>query len=81
MVAGGSFAIAQYLSSNFIEPELARRISSLVSLLCLTLFLKRWQPVRVFPSGDLGASRVDMSSSHRLHGRSGAARTDTVPVP
>ncbi|XPE67192.1 L-lactate permease [Shigella flexneri] len=26
----------------------AGHISSLVSLLCLTLFLKRWQPVRVF---------------------------------
>ena len=48
MVAGGSFAIAQYLSSNFIGPELPDIISSLVSLVCLTLFLKRWQPVRIF---------------------------------
>lgn len=31
MVAGGSFAIAQYLSSNFIGPELPDIISSLVS--------------------------------------------------
>jgi L-lactate permease len=44
MVAGGSFAIAQYLSSNFLGPELPDIISSLVSLVCLTLFLKRWQP-------------------------------------
>ena len=48
MVAGGSFAIAQFLSSNFIGPELPDIISSLVSLVCLTLFLKRWQPVRIF---------------------------------
>lgn len=48
MVAGGSFAIAQFLSSNFIGPELPDIISSLVSLVCLTLFLRRWQPVRIF---------------------------------
>ena len=34
VVAGGSFTIAQYLSSNFIGPELPDIISSLVSLLC-----------------------------------------------
>lgn len=31
IVAGGSFAIAQYLSSNFLGPELPDIISSLVS--------------------------------------------------
>lgn len=61
MVAGGSFAIAQYLSSNFLGPELPDIISSLVSLVCLTLFLKRWQPVRIFRFGDIGASQVDMT--------------------
>ena len=61
IVAGGSFAIAQYLSSNFLGPELPDIISSLVSLVCLTLFLKRWQPVRIFRFGDLGASQVDMT--------------------
>ena len=30
MVAGGSFAIAQYLSSNFLGPELPDIISSLI---------------------------------------------------
>lgn len=48
MVAGGSFAIAQFLSSNFLGPELPDIISSLASLICLTLFLRRWQPVRIF---------------------------------
>ncbi|WP_343554086.1 L-lactate permease [Pantoea sp.] len=48
IVAGGSFAIAQFLSSNFLGPELPDIISSLVSLVCLTLFLRRWQPVRIF---------------------------------
>ena len=61
MVAGGSFAIAQYLSSNFLGPELPDIISSPVSLVCLTLFLKRWQPVRIFRFADMGASHVDQT--------------------
>ena len=61
MVAGGSFAIAQYLSSNFIGPELPDIISSLVSLVCLTSFLRFWQPKRIFRFGDLGAGVTDMT--------------------
>lgn len=48
LVSGGSFAIAQYLTSNFLGPELPDVISALVSLLCLTLFLRVWKPVRIF---------------------------------
>ncbi len=44
IVAGGSFAITQYLTSNFIGPELPDITSALVSLVSLTLFLKVWQP-------------------------------------
>jgi L-lactate permease len=50
-----------YLSSNFLGPELPDIISSLVSLVCLTLFLKRWQPVRIFRFADMGASHVDQT--------------------
>lgn len=48
LVAGGSFAIAQYLTSNFIGPELPDITASLLSLVCLTLFLRKWKPVRIF---------------------------------
>ncbi len=61
LVAGGSFAIAQYLSSNFIGPELPDIISSLASLVCLTLFLRRWQPKRIFRFNDVGASMTDQT--------------------
>jgi lactate permease len=44
LVCGLSFAITQYLTSNFIGPELPDITSALVSLVCLTLFLKVWQP-------------------------------------
>ncbi len=44
LVAGGSFAVTQYLTSNFIGPELPDITSALVSLVSLTLLLKVWQP-------------------------------------
>jgi len=61
VVAGGSFAVAQYLSSNFIGPELPDIISSLVSLVCLTMFLRVWQPKRIFRFNDMGASVTDQT--------------------
>ncbi|MEG1467561.1 MAG: L-lactate permease [Hafnia sp.] len=61
VVAGGSFAVAQYLSSNFIGPELPDIISSLVSLVCLTTFLRVWQPKRIFRFNDVGASVTDQT--------------------
>ncbi|WP_338760303.1 lactate permease LctP family transporter [Massilia sp. METH4] len=44
LVAGGSFAVTQYFTSNFIGPELPDITSALVSLISLTLLLKVWQP-------------------------------------
>lgn len=43
-VAGGSFAVTQYFTSNYIGPELPDITSALVSLVCLTVFLKVWHP-------------------------------------
>ncbi len=48
LVAGGSFAITQFLTANFIGPELPDITSALVSLIALTLFLKNWQPKSIF---------------------------------
>ncbi|ALJ29819.1 L-lactate permease [Stenotrophomonas acidaminiphila] len=59
LVAGGAFALAQYLTSNFLGPELPDITASLASLVCLTLFLRRWQPQRIFrfdDAGDAGAA-------------------------
>jgi L-lactate permease len=59
VVAGGTFALAQYLSSNFLGPELPDIISSLVSLVCLTLFLRVWQPKRLFRFDNAQGAVVD----------------------
>ena len=44
LVAGVSFAIPQYLVSNFHGPWLVDVIASVVSMGALTLFLRRWHP-------------------------------------
>ncbi|CAG9243948.1 glycolate/lactate:H(+) symporter GlcA [Paraburkholderia unamae] len=46
LVAGGSFAVTQYFTSNHIGPELPDITSALVSLVALAAFLKVWQPRR-----------------------------------
>ncbi|SDH55493.1 lactate permease [Pseudomonas flavescens] len=56
LVAGVSFAITQYYTSNYIGPELPDITSALVSLVCLTLFLKVWQPKRAADSQITGVS-------------------------
>ena len=65
LVAGLSFAVTQYFTSNFIGPELPDITSALASLICLTLFLKVWQPKRSFSEakGSVGAAVVQPSGS------------------
>lgn len=48
LVAGVSFAITQFITANFIGPELPDVTSALVSLVCLSVFLKKWQPAEIF---------------------------------
>jgi lactate permease len=44
LVAGVSFAVPQYLVSNFHGPWLVDIIAALVSMACLALFLRVWRP-------------------------------------
>lgn len=48
LVGGGAFAIGQFLTANYIGPELPDITSAIFSLVVLTLFLKVWQPKRIF---------------------------------
>ncbi|CCF81686.1 L-lactate permease [Helicobacter bizzozeronii CCUG 35545] len=49
-VAAFSFALAQYLSSNYLGPELPGILSAIVSLVVTAIFLKFWQPKHIFRS-------------------------------
>ena len=48
LVTGVSFAIPQYLVSNFIGPELVDIIAAIVSMVCLVAFLRVWQPKNIW---------------------------------
>ena len=43
LVTGLSFAIPQFLVSNYIAPKLMDIIAAIVSMVCLVLFLRVWQ--------------------------------------
>ncbi len=50
LVAGVTFAVPQYLVSNFMGPELVDIIAALVSMGSLVAFLRVWQPKKVWTS-------------------------------
>ena len=55
LVAGLSFAVCQYFTSNFWAYELPDITSALFSLVCLALFLKVWHPANAFSFQSVGA--------------------------
>jgi lactate permease len=52
VVCGGSFAAVQFFVANFVGPELVDVAGGLISLLCLALFLKLWQPQQTWRFAD-----------------------------
>jgi lactate permease len=59
LVTGLSFAIPQYLVSNFIGPELVDIIAAIVSMVALILFLRVWQPKQIWRSTSLKGHERD----------------------
>ena len=59
LVTGLSFAIPQFLVSNFMGPELVDVIAALVSMTCLVLFLRVWQPKEIWRSVSLKGHEAD----------------------
>src|SRR5579871_1343130 len=53
LVCGLSFAIPQYLISNFVNPWIVDIGASLISMACLILFLQVWQPKELWLSAKL----------------------------
>ncbi len=56
LVGGGAFAIAQYLTSNFVGPELPDITAAIASLVSLTILFKFWQPKHIFRFSDQDAN-------------------------
>src|ERR1700737_3052206 len=48
LVTGVSFAVVQFLVSNFVGPELTDILAALVSMACLAILLRFWRPAQVW---------------------------------
>jgi L-lactate permease len=48
LVTGVSFAIVQFLVSNFVGPELTDVLAALVSMGCLAVLLRFWKPAEIW---------------------------------
>ena len=61
LVTGLSFAVTQFLVSNYHGPWLVDVIAAIVSLVSLVLFLKVWKPKRIWTSTTLKGHENDLS--------------------
>jgi lactate permease len=68
LVTGLSFAVPQFVISNYINPWIVDIGASLISMGCLILFLRVWQPQQLWLSA-------------ALRGRDESAATMTAPKP
>lgn len=64
LVTGVSFAVPQFLISNYINPWIVDIGASLISMACLILFLRVWQPREVWASPKLRSH--DISDEGRI---------------
>jgi L-lactate permease len=48
LVTGISFAVVQFLVSNYVGPELTDILAALVSMACLAVLLRYWRPAEVW---------------------------------
>ncbi|MGE5470431.1 MAG: L-lactate permease [Bacteroidota bacterium] len=64
LVTGVSFAIPEYLVSNYMGPELVGVIAAMVSMTCLVLFLRVWQPKEVWTSVSLKGRAEESGEGH-----------------
>ncbi|GAB1528723.1 MULTISPECIES: L-lactate permease [Brevibacillus] len=63
LVSGISFSLTQYVTSNFMGPELPDILSALVSLVALTLFLKVWKPKTIFRFASEQAATAEVAAT------------------
>ena len=65
LVSGGSFALAQFVSSNYMGEQLPDILSSLVSLVSMVILLQFWKPKTTWRFSD--EKEVDENAVHPKH--------------
>lgn len=78
LVVGGSFAVSQFLVSNFHGPWLVDIVSAIISMLALFLLLYFWNPRNVWAFVDERAdAKGEPKSSAELSHRAGESEIDS----
>ena len=80
LVTGVSFAIPQFLISNFVNPWIVDIGASLISMACLIGFLQVWQPKELWLSAKL-RTRDDSAATMPLPQSAGSAATPLADKP
>jgi L-lactate transport len=82
LAGGGSYALAQFLSSNYWGPYATGIVAALFSIACLVLLLRVWKPggsVRSDPSRETQRSAPKVSGEHTI-AHPGAPGLDRQPA-
>ena len=61
LVSGLSFAIPQFIVSNYIGPELVDVIAAISSMACLVVFLRFWKPKALWTSTSLKGHLAELA--------------------
>src|SRR6187200_466090 len=79
LLAGTVFAVAQFVTSNYISVQLTDIVASLLSAGSLVLLVRVWQPSEVLTAeGALAASEVDAHAGSRTGSTTSTAGVTTV---
>src|SRR5437764_2755321 len=79
LVSGLSFAIPQFLVSNYIGPELVDVIAAISSMVCLILFLRVWKPKTIWTSTSLKAHEQALDAAGPQAGWVGGLAAGGLP--
>jgi len=81
LVTGVSFAVVQFLVSNFVGPELTDIIAALVSMGCLALLLRVWRPRETWQFEGEPATAVPSAEPRRVMGGSDLPARGVADTP
>jgi lactate permease len=81
VVCGGSFALVQFLTANLHGPWLVDVAGGLVSLVCLALFLRLWQPKERWTFPHESAEQVAPKQPEAIQLAPGITTVPPAPQP
>ena len=64
LVSGISFALVQFITSNYLSPMLPDILSGVVSILSLMLLLKYWKPASIWRFREESEQTIETAHSH-----------------